>query len=146
MISDAYDLQRGVWVITSRGVLDGAFVLIDECLNGKVGVVQHAKFGVVVFQVGRQNVRIGCIKMIQDGAGGGGAVAHVAVAEKTGGNFVDGGDEHLSKGLVGAIVLVEDCDGDVIGVSKVGDMGNRHDIWDGGIGSKVNRRDEIRGR
>ena len=121
--SDAYDLQRGVWGIYGRGVLDGAFVLIDECLNGQVGVVRCAKFGVVVLQVDRQNVRVGCVQMVQDGAGGGGAVFHVAVAEGTDENFVDGGDENLSKGRVGAIVILEDFGGNVMGVAKVGDLG-----------------------
>ena len=92
MISNAYDLQRGVWGIPGRGVLNGAFDLIDECLNWQFGVVQCAKFGVVVFQVGGRNVCVGCVQMVQDGAGGGGAVTHVAVVEGTDEHFVDGGN------------------------------------------------------
>ena len=141
-IINAYDLQRVVWGIPGRGVLDGDFELIDECLNGQVGVVWRAKFGVVVLQVGGRNVLVGCVQMVQDGAGGGSAVAHVVVAEGTDEHFVDGGDEHLSKGLVGAIVLLEDRSGNVMGVTKVGDLGARHDRWDGGIGAGVNRIDE----
>ena len=38
-------------------------------------------------------------------------------------HFVNSGNEHLPKGLVGLVVLVEDGGGDVMGVSKVGDLG-----------------------
>ena len=65
--------------------------------------------------------------MVQNGAGGGGAVSHVAVAEGTDENFVDGGDENFPKGLVGLVVLVENGGGDVMGVAKVGDLGPRRD-------------------
>ena len=85
-------MQRGVGGIPGRCVLEGAFDLIDECLNGKVGVVRCAKFGVVVLQVGRRNVGVGCVQMVQYGAGGGGDVANVAVAEVTDKNFVGGGN------------------------------------------------------
>ena len=44
-------------------------------------------------------------------------------AEGTEKNFVDGGDDHLPKGLVGLVVFVEDGGGNVMGVAKVGDMG-----------------------
>ena len=125
MKSDAYHLQRGVKGIPGRGVLNGTFDLIDGCLNGQVGVVRCEKFGDVVLQVGTRNAGVGCVQMVQDGAGGGGAIAHVAVAEVMDKNFVNGGDEILSKGLVGAIVLVEDCGGNVMGVAKVGGLGAR---------------------
>ena len=39
-------------------------------------------------------------------------------------NFVDGGNEHFPKGLVSSAVLAEDSGGDVMGVSKVGDLGS----------------------
>ena len=146
MKSDAYELQRDIWGIPGRGVLDDDFDLIDECLNGQVGFVRCASFGVVVLQVGGQNVCVGCVQMVQDGAGDGGAVAHVAVAEGTDENFVNRVDEHFSKGLVRAIVIIEDCGSNVIGVSKVGDLGARHGRWNGGIGARVNRSDESRGQ
>ena len=123
MKSYAYDLWRGVWGIRGRGVLGRAFDLIDECLDGQFGVVRFAKFGIVVLQVSRRNVRVGSVQVIQYGAGGGGAIADVAVAEGTDEHFVDGGNEHLLKGLVGGIVLVEYCGGNVMGVAKVGDLG-----------------------
>ena len=75
--------------------------------------------------------------MVQDGAGGGGAVSHVAVGEGTDENFVDGSDENFPKGLVSAIVLIENDGGDVMGVAKVGDLGAWRYGWDGGIGAGV---------
>ena len=92
MKSNVNNLQRGVGGIPGRGVLDGAFDLINECLNGKVGVVRCAKFGIIVLKVGGRNVGVGCVQMVQDGAGGGGAVANVAVTEGTDKNFVNGCD------------------------------------------------------
>ena len=86
-------------------------------------VSQRSKFGVVVLQVGGRNIRVVCVQMVQDGAGGGGDVAHVAVAEGPDENFVDGGDEHFPKGLVDLVILVEDGGGDVMSVAKVGDLG-----------------------
>ena len=87
--------------------------------------------------------------MFQDGAGGaggGGVVAHVAVAEGTDEHFVNGRDEHFPKGLVGAIVIVEDGGGNLMGVAKVGEVGARRDIWYGGLSGGVDRSDEGRGR
>ena len=65
--------------------------------------------------------------MVQDGAGGGGGVSHIAVAEGTHEHFVDGGNEHFPKGLVGVIVLIDEDGGKVMGVAKVGDLGDQHD-------------------
>ena len=45
-------MQRGVGGIPGRGVINGAFNLIDECLNGKIGILRCAKFGIIVLQVG----------------------------------------------------------------------------------------------
>ena len=84
--------------------------------------------------------------MVQYGVGGGGAVAHVAVAEGQDENFVDGGGENLLKGLVGSVVLVEDGGGNVMGEAEVGDMGPRRDRWDGGLSDGFDRSDEERGR
>ena len=47
------------------------------------------------------------------------------VAEGPDKHFFDCGDEHLPKGLVGSVVLVEDGGGNVMGVSKIGDLGAR---------------------
>ena len=84
--------------------------------------------------------------MVQDGAGGGGAVTDAAVAEGTDEHFADGGDDHLPKGLVGSVVLVEDGGDDVMGVAKVGDLGPRRDILNGRLGAQVDRSNEGRGR
>ena len=84
--------------------------------------------------------------MVQYGAGGGDAIAHVAAAEGTDENFVDGNDEHLSKGLVVVIILIEDCGGNFMGVAKVGNLGTQRNRWDGGLGAGVNQRDESRGQ
>ena len=61
--------------------------------------------------------------MVKDGAVGGVALAHVAVAEGTDEYVIDGKNEHFPKGLIGAIVLVGDSGGNVMGVAKVGDLG-----------------------
>ena len=63
-------------------------------------------------------------RWFQDGAGGGGSVSHVAVAEGTDEHFVDSGDELLLKGLVITIVLVGDDGINVMGVARVGDIGS----------------------
>ena len=112
----------------------------------QVGVVGHLKSGVVVLQVSGQNVRVSSIQIFQDGAGGGGAVSHVAVTEGTDENFVNGGDKNLPKGLVGLVVLIEDGGVNVMGVAKVDDLGARRNIWDGGLGAGVDRSDEGHGR
>ena len=59
--------------------------------------------------------------------GGGGAIAHVSVTEGPDEHFINGGDEHLPKGLVSLVVVVKDGGGNVMGVSKVGDIGARRD-------------------
>ena len=55
---------------------------------------------------------------------------------------VDGGDENLPKGLVSLAVIVEEGGGNVIGIAKLGDMGDRHDRCDGGLGAGVDRSNE----
>ena len=40
---------------------------------------------------------------------------------------VDGGDKNLPKGLASLAVIVEEGGGNVIGIAKLGDMGDRHD-------------------
>ena len=74
------------------------------------------------------------------------AISHVAVADRTDEHLVDGSDENFLKGLDGAIVLVENGCGNVMGVAKVGDLGDRRDRWNGGIVDGVNWSNESRGR
>ena len=47
--------------------------------------------------------------MVQDGTGRCEAVSDVLVLERTYEDFVDGGKKNLSKILVGAVVLVQEC-------------------------------------
>ena len=65
--------------------------------------------------------------MIQNGAGGGGSVSHVSLAEVPDEYCVNVGDSHLKKGLVGLVVLVKDGIGNVMVVSQVGDLGAGRD-------------------
>ena len=51
--------------------------------------------------------------MIQDGTGRCEAVSDVIVSERAYEHFVNGGKNNLSKSLVGAVVLVEECSGGV---------------------------------
>ena len=80
--------------------------------------------------------------MIQNGAGGGGAVSHVVVAEGPDDHLVNSGDSNLTKCLVVLVVLVKDSGGNVMGLSQVGDVGAGRDRWDGGIGAGVDGKDE----
>ena len=47
--------------------------------------------------------------MVQDGTGRCEAVSNVLVSERADEHFVDSGKNNLSKSLVGAVVLVEQC-------------------------------------
>ena len=84
--------------------------------------------------------------MIQNGAGGGGSVFHVAVVEGTDKHLVDGGDYNLKKCLFGLVLLVKYSGGDVMGVSQVGYLGAGRDQWDGGLGTGVDGSDGGRGQ
>ena len=84
--------------------------------------------------------------MVQDGTGGGGAVAHIAVVEGTDEHFVDVSNQYFPKGRFCLIVLVEGGGGDNMGIAKVGDMGGHCNIWDGGVGVGVERINEGRVR
>ena len=53
------------------------------------------------------------------------------MAEGPGEHFVDSGDEHFPKCLVGSVVLIEDDGGDVVGISKVVDLGARRHCYVG---------------
>ena len=64
------------------------------------------------------------------------------MVERPDDNFVNGGNDHLPKGLVGLVTLVEDNGGDVMGLSKVGDIAAQCNQWDGGLGAGVDKSDE----
>ena len=61
--------------------------------------------------------------MVQDGTGRCEAVFNVLVLEKAYGHLVDGGKKNLSKSLVGAVVLVEECGRGVERIVKFSDLG-----------------------
>ena len=61
--------------------------------------------------------------MVQDGTGSCEAVSDVLVSERAYENFVDGGKKNLSKSLVGAVVLFEECGGGVESIAKFGNLG-----------------------
>ena len=84
--------------------------------------------------------------MIQDGTGGGEAVSNVLVLEGADENFVINGEKNLSKSLVGAIVLVEECGGSVKSIAKFGDMGANEVGWDYGYRAGVYTHDKGGGR
>ena len=61
--------------------------------------------------------------MFQDGTGGCEAVSDVLVSEIAYEHFVDGGQKKFPKGLVGAVVLVEECSRSIESILKFGDLG-----------------------
>ena len=61
--------------------------------------------------------------MVQDGTGSCEAVSDVIVLERVYEHFVDGGKKNLSKILVSAVVLVEECGHCVEIIAKFGDLG-----------------------
>ena len=61
--------------------------------------------------------------MVQDGTGRCEAVSDVIVSERAYEHFVNGGKNNLSKSLVGAVVLVEECGRSVESIVKFGDLG-----------------------
>ena len=68
--------------------------------------------------------------MVQDGTSGCEVVSDVLVLERAYENFVDGGQKNLSQGLVGAVVLVEECGRGVKIIAKFGDLGGSGVGWD----------------
>ena len=60
--------------------------------------------------------------MVQDGTGCCEAVSNVLLSERSYEHFVDGGKKNLSKSLVGAVVLVEECGGGVESIANFGDF------------------------
>ena len=84
--------------------------------------------------------------MVQDGTGGCEAVSDVLVSEGADEHFIDGGDKNLSKSLVGAIVLVEECGGGVESIAKVSDLGASGVGWDDGYRAGVDGHDKRDGR
>ena len=70
--------------------------------------------------------------MIQDGTGVCDAVSDAILSERAYEHFVDGGKKNLSKSLVGAVVLVEECGRSVESIAKFGGLGASGVGW--GVG------------
>ena len=77
--------------------------------------------------------------MVQDGTGRWEAVSDVLVSERAYENFVDGGKKNLSKSLVGAVVLVEECGCGVKSIANFSDLGAS------GVGRNVGYRAGVDG-
>ena len=80
--------------------------------------------------------------MFLDGTGRYEAVSDVILSERAYENFVDGGKKNLSKSLVGAVVIVEECGGGVESISKFGDLGASGVGWDVGCRAGVDGHDK----
>ena len=80
--------------------------------------------------------------MVQDSTGGCESVSDVLVSKGVDEHFVDGGENNLSKSLVGAIVLVEEGGGGVENITKFGDLGASGVGWDDGYRAGVDSHDE----
>ena len=57
-------------------------------------------------------------------------------------HFVDRGKKNLSKSLVGAVVLVEECGRGVESIAKFGDLGASGVGWDFGCRAGVDGHDK----
>ena len=79
--------------------------------------------------------------MVQDGTGGCEAISDVLVLEGEDKHFFYSGEKNLSKSLVGAVVLVEECGGGVESIAKFGDLGASGVGWDYGYRAGVDRQD-----
>ena len=80
--------------------------------------------------------------MIQDVTGRCEAVSDVIVLERAYKKFVEGGKKNLSKSLVGAVVLVEECGRSVESIAKFGDLGAIGVGWDVGCRAGVDGHDK----
>ena len=78
--------------------------------------------------------------------GGCEAISDVLVLERVYEHFVVSGKKNLSKSLVGAVVLVEECGGGVKSLAKFGDLGASGVRWDDGYRSGVDGHDKGDGR
>ena len=80
--------------------------------------------------------------MVQDGTGSCDAVSDVLVSERAYEYFVDSGKKNLSKSLVGAVVLVEECGGGVEIILKFDDLGASGVGLDVGCRAGIDRQDK----
>ena len=80
--------------------------------------------------------------MLQDSTGCCEVVSDVFVSEGFDEHFVNIGEKNLSKSLVGAIVLVEECGGCVKIIAKFGVLGDSGFGWDDGYRAGVDGHDK----
>ena len=84
--------------------------------------------------------------MVQDSTGGCETVFDVLVSEGAYEYFVYSREKNMLESLVGAIVLVEECEGGVEIITKFGDLGASGVGWNDGYISGVDGHDEWDGR
>ena len=84
--------------------------------------------------------------MVQDNTGSCEDISDVLVSEGADEHFVYSGEKNLSKSLVGAIVLVEECGGGVESMAKFSDLGAIGVGWNDGYRAGVDGHDEGDGR
>ena len=70
--------------------------------------------------------------MVQYGTGRCEAVSDALVSERVYEHFIDSGKKNLTKSLVGAVVLIEECGRGVRSIAKFGDLGASGVGWDVG--------------
>ena len=79
--------------------------------------------------------------MVQDSTGGCEAISAVTLSEGVDEHFIYSREQNLSKSLVGAVVLVEECGGSVESIAKFRDLGASGVDWDDGYISGVDGHD-----
>ena len=84
--------------------------------------------------------------MVQDCTAGCEAVSDVFVLEGSDEHFVNGGEKNLSKSLVSATVLVEECGGCVESMAKFVDLGASGVGWDDEYIARVDGHNKRDGR
>ena len=81
--------------------------------------------------------------MVQNGTGSCKAISGVLVLGIAYENFVNSGKKNLTKSLVGAVVLVEECGGGVERIAKFSDLGTSVVGWDVGCRAGVDWHEKI---
>ena len=134
---DADYLFEAVRSVAGGGVVTAIFDPVEKAFNQLVNIVRGAKNSVVFLKIRGGDVGVGCVQVIQYGAGGGEAVFDVLVLDRSDEHFANSREKNFSESLVGAIVLVEECGGGVKSIAKFGDLGASGVGWDDGFISGV---------
>ena len=139
-------LFEDVGIVAGGGVVTAIFDQVKKGFDRLVNIVRGAKNSVVFLKIRGGDVGAGGVLVIQDGAGGGESVSNVLVSEGADEHFVKSREKILSGRLVGAIVLVEECEGGVKSIAKFVDLGASGVGWDDGLRAGFDRHDEGDGR